>query len=71
MTDYPEFNRQLSITIFKLYEMQIRKPMLKKKAEHIEELKQRNDFELILVLNFDDDQIYKDLKKKVFNFEIQ
>ena len=50
--------------------MQIRKPMLKKKAEHIEELKQRNDFEHILVLNFDDDQIYKDLKKKVFNFEI-
>jgi len=50
MEHFPEFNRQLSIIIFSLYDKQIRKPMIEKKFSHLRGIAERNDYDQILVL---------------------
>ena len=44
MALYPDFERQIKITIFSLYEKQIRIPMMKKRKQHLEQIKKRNDY---------------------------
>lgn len=45
MSQFPEFNRQLSIKIFHLFEKQVHRHMADKKFEHLYKISQREDFD--------------------------